>query len=72
MSELQPNCDFLSRETIFLVIRSVNSELNKCGRPLPLDCMTRGRKFVGKMGYSTILLDLTCCNIEEDLLNSPT
>lgn len=67
MSELQSNCDFLSRETTFVVLRSVDSELKKCWRPLPLDRMTRGREFAGAMGYSTILLDLICCNIKEDL-----
>lgn len=29
--------------------------------------MTLGRKFAGAIGYSTILLDLTCCSMKEDL-----
>lgn len=49
----------------------MDSELNKCWRPLPLDRMTRGRKFAGAMGYSTTLFYLIRCNIKEDLPTIP-
>lgn len=40
--------------------------------PPILDCMTRSRKVIGVMGYSTISLILACCIIKEDLLKRPT
>lgn len=66
MSELQ----FPFQKNYLQRLGSVDSELNKCWRPLPLDRRTLGRKFAGAMGYSTILLDLIRCIIKRIYLLS--